>query len=127
MTVTILEEYIATYSDPNKPWPVFEASPQTDQWPAIIVRAGDKVAVLRLLNVAADDPARQHLYIDVHAFVADRPARAGVFGMESGRRLVGFAEAEVAGTSHQWPAAHVVAVLVGAQAETAGGARPGRP
>ncbi|MBO0868631.1 MAG: hypothetical protein J2P15_08715 [Micromonosporaceae bacterium] len=127
MTVTTLEEYIATYGDPDQPWPVVEAAQQTERWPAIIVKAGDKVAVLHLINVAADDPDKQHLCIDVRSFVAGRAARAGVFGMESGRRLVGFADAEVAGTSHRWPATQMVAVLVGAQAETTPSEPAGRP
>jgi hypothetical protein len=38
--------------------------------------------------------------------------------MEAGRRLDAFADAQAEGTSHGWPAARLVAVLVGAQAET---------
>jgi len=38
--------------------------------------------------------------------------------MENGRRLDGFTDARAAGTSHGWPGAHLVAVLVGVQRDT---------
>lgn len=118
MEHTTLDEYIRAYGDPAAPWPVFEVGPEAEQWPAIVVKAGDKAAVLRFMNVAPSDPAAQHLCIDVHAFVAERQARGSVFGMEDGHRFDGFPDARVFGTSHGWPAASLVAVLVGAQQDT---------
>ena len=127
MEVITLEQYIATYSDPAASWPVLEAGPEAQQWPAIVVKAGDKAAVLRFMNVAADEAAKHHLCIDVHSFVAGRLARGSVFGMENGRRFDGFPAAEVAGTSHGWPATALVAVLVGAQQDTQPDTEPDMP
>lgn len=118
MDVTTLDEYIATYGNPAAPWPVIEIGEQAKQWPAIVVKAGDKAAVLHFMHVAADDPHAQHLCIDVRSFVAGRVARGSVFGMENGRRFDGFTAERVFGTSHGWPGAHLVAVLVGAQQDT---------
>ena len=124
MTAETLEEFIAKYGRRDRPMPVAEAGPEAAQWPSILVKAGDKAAVVQFMNVGADSGSDgQHLCIDVHAFVAGRAARASVFGMESGRRLQGFADTDAAGTSHGWPAARLVAVLIGAQAETETGAR----
>jgi hypothetical protein len=119
MTAQTLEEFIATYGRKDRPMPTFEAGPEAAQWPSILVKAGDKAAIVQFMNVGADSDC-QHLCIDVHAFVAGRAARASVFGMESGRRLEGFADTDAAGTSHGVPAARLVAVLIGAQAETGG-------
>lgn len=121
MTAQTLEEFIAKYGRQDRPLPVVEAGPESAQWPSILVRAGDKAAIVQFMNVGADSGSDgQHLCIDVHAFVGGRAARASVFGMESGRRLHGFADAAPAGTSHGWPAARLVAVLIGAQTETGG-------
>jgi len=121
MAVETLEEFVATYGNPDKALPVFEVDPEAALWPTILVKAGDKAAIVQFMNVGADsDSDGQHMCIDVHAFVAGRAARASVFGMESGRRLEGFADTDTAGTSHGWPAARLVAVLVGVQAETGG-------
>lgn len=117
MGVETLEEFIAKYGRSERPLPVFEAGPEHAQWPAILVRAGDKAAIVQFMNVGADGTG-QHLCIDVHAFVADRQARAGVFGMEQGRRLDAFRHGDAAGTSHGLPAAHLVAVLIGRQTDT---------
>jgi hypothetical protein len=119
MAVETLEQFIAKYGSPDKPLHVFEADPEHAQWPTILVKAGDKAAIVQFMNVGADGSG-QHLCIDVHAFVAGRAARASVFGMESGRRLEGFADTDAAGTSHGWAAARLVAVLIGRQAETGG-------
>ena len=118
MDAETLEEYIARYGDPAAPWPQVEVDARVERWPAIVVKAGDKAAVLHFMNVAADDPAAQHLCIDVRSFVAGVVARGSVFGMENGRRLDGFTDARAAGTSHGWPGAHLVAVLVGVQRDT---------
>jgi hypothetical protein len=119
MAAQTLEEFIATYGDPHKPYPVFEAGPEAAQWPTILVKAGDKTAVVQFMNVGADGDS-QHLCIDVHPFVAGRAARASAFGMDNGRKLDGFADADAAGTSHGWPAARLVAVLVGTQTDMGG-------
>jgi hypothetical protein len=118
--VETLPEFLAVYGVPGRPYPVVEAGP--GQWPCLVVKAGDKVAVVQVMNVGTDGD-RQHLCLDVHAFVAGRWARASVFGMENGRRLHAFRATDVLGTSQGWPAARLVAVLVGAQddATTNGG------
>lgn len=97
---------------------VIALGPDSTSWPYLVVQAGNKTAVLQLMNVAADNPDEQHLCIDVHSFVDYQAARGSVFGMEVGRRLEGFSDAEAAGTSHGRPAASLVAVLVGKQVDT---------
>ncbi len=130
MAANTLAEFIDTYCTPKAAYvsatairmgasyPRIDVGDTDDRWPSVLVTAGDKAAVVRFKNVAADDPHEQHLCIDVHPFVHGRKARAGVFGLEVGRRLEGFPDSQADGTSHGFPAAHLVAVLVGRQADT---------
>jgi hypothetical protein len=122
--VESLPEFLAVYGRPGQQITMVEAGPTVQQWPSLVVKAGDKAAVVQFISITTDTPG-QHLCVDVHAFVAGRPGRASVFGMENGRRLHGFAGSEVAGTSHGWPAARLVAVVVGVQADTEAGEEHG--
>jgi hypothetical protein len=73
----------------------------------VVVRYGDKTMVLDLAGLG------DHLSVDVHSFIDGKDATAGVFGMSQGRRW------ELAGpptTSHRFPSAHMVTVLLGEQA-----------
>lgn len=81
-----------------------------DARPHIILRDGNSVTLLTVMKL--DD----HFCVDVHTFVDGKRARTGVFGMENGRRFM-FDKGEVQGTSHKWPASHLVTLLVGKQAE----------
>jgi hypothetical protein len=119
-SVATLAEFLAVYGRPGGRVEVVEAGPVAQQWPSLVVKAGDKAAVVRFLNVGAGTPG-QHLCIDVHAFTAGHQGRASVFGLENGRRLNGFSDPHSAGTSHGWPAARLVAVLIGVQADTEAG------
>lgn len=96
---------------------VFDIGPEAAEWTAVVVKAGNKVAVVQFMNVSADDPQAQHLCIDVHAFVDGEQAGASVFGMEVGRRVEGFPRGSTRKTSHGMPATPLVSVLVGAQQE----------
>lgn len=98
-------------------YPVIEVGPIAEAWPTVVVKAGDKTAVVQFMNVGEGEPDVQHLCIDVHAFVDGKAARASVFGMENGRRIEGFTGDDTDGTSNSWPAASLVAVLVGKQVE----------
>ena len=80
--------------------------------PFIIIRNGDKVAIVNPL--AFDD----HLCLDVHSFVGDQDATAGVFGMSKGKQW-SLPKPDKGGpgtTSHKWPSANLIAVLIGEQA-----------
>lgn len=82
--------------DPNEPTPY------------IILRHRGRTLVLN--PMAFED----HFCVDAHAFVDGQAARASAFGMDDGARLQ-FEEAKAKGTSHGWPAAALVSVLVGKQ------------
>jgi hypothetical protein len=80
--------------------------------PLVIVRYGRFAAVLALIPV---DGEGARLCIDVHPFVNDLKATAGVFGMTRGRPQAAF---PVTGTtSHTWNSSNLVAVLIGEQGE----------
>ena len=110
-----LAEFLAAY-DPDGTRVVADITPVRDSdgnSPFVIVRHGRFTAALSLMPFSGD---REHLCIDVHAFVSSMGATAGVFGMTEGRRH----ELPATGTtSHGWPSANLVAVLVGKQAVTA--------
>ena len=107
------ESFMRTYGRPDGNHPVFEVGDSIEAWPTIVVRFGDTIAVMQLCGVGADGD-HPHLSIDIHAFVAGRLARAGVFGMENGRRYEAFDDT-APGTSHGWPAVQGVTVLIGEQ------------
>lgn len=81
-----------------------------EESPFIVVKHGSYVTVI---NPMAQ---KDHLCVDVHPFVDEKDARAGVFGMEDGFRA-SLDDEQVNGFSHRWPAAKLVAVLVGEQEE----------
>jgi hypothetical protein len=110
------ESFMHRYGPADGQYAVVEVGETVDQWPTVVVRFGDKTAVLQLCGVGADSDNGDdhHLSIDIHAFVDDELARAGVFGMENGRRYDAFGDT-APGTSQGWPAIQGVSVLVGTQ------------
>lgn len=112
------ESFMAKYGRPDGNYPVFEVGDTIEQWPTIVVKFGDKTAVMQLCGVGADGD-HPHLSIDIHAFVDGQLARSGVFGMEQGKRYEAFDENEAPGTSHGWPAVQGVSVLIGMQTSRA--------
>lgn len=75
--------------------------------PQIIVRHGNYTAVLSLMGMG------DHLCIDVHPFVSGEKATASTFGMSTGSA---FTLRGTGTTSHGWPSANLIAVLIGKQA-----------
>lgn len=120
MRTQTLAEFVDRFGGKDM-YPVIDVGAEAADWPSFIVRAGAKAAVVQFMNVAADNPDQQHLCIDVHPFVDERAARASACGMEEGRRLAAFTEADTAGTSQGLPGAPSVSVIVGAQAASAAG------
>jgi hypothetical protein len=83
------------------------SGPETNS-PFIVLHYGDKVAIVNPMGL------NDHLCIDVHSFVEGKDATAGVFGMSKGKRW----KLPVTGTtSHGWPSANLVAILLGKQGE----------
>jgi hypothetical protein len=107
------ETFMRQFGPADGRYTLVEVGDTIDHWPTVVVRFGDRTAVLQLCGVGADR-ADWHLSIDIHAFVGDQLARAGVFGMENGKRYEAFGDA-APGTSHGWPAVQGVSVLVGTQ------------
>src|SRR6266536_3424755 len=92
------ESFMHRYGAADGQYTVVEVGETVDDWPTVVVRFGDKTAVLQLCGVSADsdtgDGDGDHLSIDIYAFVGDQLARAGVFGMENGRRYDAFGDTE---------------------------------
>lgn len=109
------DEFLAYYN-PDGSHPVIEVDTSTKSGtsPFIVVRHGKYAVVINPL--ALED----HLSVDVHPFAGGTgAASAAAFGMTEGRR-VQFPEDETPLRSHGWPAAGLVAVLVGEQGPEAG-------
>lgn len=88
---------------------VLDITPQRDSdgnHPLVVVRSHPYVVALSLI------PMVDHLCVDAFAFVDGQRARTGAFGMEDGQR---YEFARTPGTSHKWPAAALVSLLVGEQ------------
>ena len=82
--------------------------------PFIIVRHQGRVMILNPMALP------EHLCVDAHAFVDGEDARTGVLAMEDGKRTTLELDPETGypfGLSHRWPAAKLVALLLGDQAE----------
>ena len=107
------ESFMRRYGRPDGTYPVIEVGDTIEQWPTVVIKFGDKTAVIQFCGVGADDDDA-HLSIDVHAFLAEQLARASVFGMENGRRYTAFDDT-TPGTSHGWPAVQGITVLIGRQ------------
>lgn len=105
-----LNDFLATYGGKDS-YPVVTVGSEHTDWPSVVVRYGDYAAVVQFMGVG------DHLCIDVHPFAHEHTARASVFGMDTGRRIDGFAEADTDGTSQGQPAAAMVSVLIGEQAD----------
>jgi hypothetical protein len=110
--------YLDRYGRPDGQYPVIDLDSADGQRRTVIVSfaGGAKKAAVHFTGLAAGEDI-EHLCIDVHAFVDDHIARAGVFGMENGARYQGFDET-APGRSHGWPAVRGVTVLIGAQSDT---------
>ena len=107
---TSLDRFLSVYNpDGAHPVTEIEATTVSGQSPFIIIRHGEHAVVINPL--AFDD----HLSVDVHPYVGGAHAAGGVLAMTEGRQ---FDLAETGRTSHGWPAANLVAVLVGKQATT---------
>lgn len=109
MKAQTLDEFMSRYNaDGSHPVTEVHVTPgDSGSSPFILIRNGDYVAVVNPLALP------DHLSIDVHSFVHGDSANAGVFGMTTGRR---WTLPPTGHTSHGWPAAGLVAVLVGDQA-----------
>lgn len=79
--------------------------------PLIIVRFGNKVAVINPMAVA------DYIDVDVHPFVDGKDASAAVLGFSPDNRFVGFTPEDTPLRSNDLPAVGLVAVVVGAQTE----------
>jgi hypothetical protein len=104
-----LAEFLAVY-DPDGTRVIADVTPARDadeNSPFVIVRHGEFTAVLALM------PFEDHLCVDVHPFTRGGDATAGVFGMTEGQR---WCLPDTGTASHGWPSAHLIAVLIGAQA-----------
>jgi hypothetical protein len=113
MPVETFESFMRRYGRPDGAYPVIEVAGTIEHWPIVVIKFGDKTAVIQFCGVGADNE-HPHLSIDIHAF-ADKLARAGVFGMENGKRHTTFDDT-TPGTSHGWPAVLGITVLIGQQA-----------
>lgn len=108
-----LEEFLTRY-DPDGTRVITDVTPERDadgNSPFVIIRHGRFAAILCLMPFDGEDA---HLCIDVHPFADDRDATAGAFGMSDGTRVC-FPAVTTGTTSHGWPSAHLVSVLVGKQ------------
>ena len=102
------EEFMAAYA-PEGHRQVVELDVSGSASPFIVVRCGEYTAII---NPAA--PGGDHLSVDVHPFVNGQGANGGGFGISDGRGVQ--CPEEGAPTSHGWPAAGQVTVVIGEQA-----------
>jgi hypothetical protein len=108
---TTLDGFLATYA-PDGYREVVDRTIEEPQegedthHPFFVVRHGKYVAVITTMALGS------HLCLDVHAFVDGKDATAGVFGMTNGARAT---LEKTDTTSHGWPSAAMLAVLVGEQ------------
>ena len=81
--------------------------------PMIVVKHGPYRLVLNPMAF------KDHLCVDVHAFVDEKDARTGIFGMDAAAKgsRIEFDADNVQGKSHGWPAASLIALLLGKQEE----------
>jgi hypothetical protein len=112
------DEFIATYATPvDRPIIEVDArrSNDDDPQPFIIVRGPNGRTIL-IDPLLGDE---NHLCVDAHAFIDGQRAAIGAMGMsrEFPARL-SFPEKPGRPTSHGWPAAHTIALLLGAQGVT---------
>jgi hypothetical protein len=112
--VETFDEFMRAYAAPGRDHPMtVDVGDDADQWPSIIVRFGDKTALLHLIGLGAgSDDA--FLCIDIHPAVGNVMARASVVGTEDGHRYAGFGGG-TPGASHGRPATRLVSVLIGRQ------------
>jgi hypothetical protein len=114
-------EFMNCYNpDGTHPVTVIEAETGDgrDASPFIVISADAGRRIVIVNPLAFDD----HLCVDLHPFVKGDDATAGVFGMTEGRRVS--LPADTGTTSHGWPSANMIAVLVGEQARVGRDALP---
>jgi hypothetical protein len=114
------ESFMRRYGPADGRYHLIDVGHAIEAWPFAVVKFGDQTAVLQFCGLAGADGTQPLLSIIVHAFVADRIARAGVHGMENGKRYDAFDDT-APGTSHGWPAVQGVTILVGGQTTRANG------
>lgn len=111
MSSKSIDEFLATYNSSNQHEVIdvkVEPSTQDKQSPFIILNHGPYTF---LINPMAQS---DHFCLDVHTFIDGVEVTAGVFGMSDGRR---WQLPNTGTTSHGWPSASLIAVLLGKQAE----------
>jgi len=79
--------------------------------PFILVRFGGRVLVLNPMDL------QDHLCIDAHPFIDGQEAAVGAFGLSQDEPRLQF-PTTAKRTSHGWPAARLVSLLLGKQATT---------
>ena len=109
------ESFMRRFGPAEGKYHLVEVGDTIEDWPTVVVKFAGRTAVLQFCGVGGADGGQPHLSIDIHSFVDDQVARAGVFGMENGKRHNAFDDT-APGTSHGWPAVRGVTVLIGAQA-----------
>ncbi len=115
MSENTFDAFMRRYAPPDGTYPVIDVGEAVKAWPIVMVKFGDRTAVLQFCGLAAgDDGSHPCLSVILHAFVANRIARAAVYGTEDGRRYDAFGDT-APGTSHGWPAVQGITILVGEQ------------
>ena len=109
-----LDSFLRRFGNPDGTDPVIDVGTTPEQWPLIVATFADTTVVLQLCGIDVDGGAGRHLSVIIHAFINGDPARAGVYGMDNGRRYPAFDDT-APGTSHGWPAVRNVTVLIGRQ------------
>jgi hypothetical protein len=113
MSEETFDAFLDRYAGPGAGLPEIQVGDSGADWPAIVVRFGDKTAVVKFCGVGADGN-HPYLCIDIYAFVANMMARSSVLGREIGRSYQGFDDT-TPGTSHGAPAVRGATVVIGTQ------------
>lgn len=83
-----------------------------DNGPWVHVEHKGRSLYLEVREITGETPADDHLCIDVHAFVDGQDATTAAFGMGEGVRTV---LPKTGTTSHGWPSANMIVLMVGTQ------------
>lgn len=110
MSTATIDKFLATYATDRREVITINARDyEFGRTPFMRVKHGEYEVVLDLMALDG------HLCLDVHPFVDGEDSTASAFGMTEGRRV---ALGETGTTSHGWPSARLMSVLIGKQAET---------
>jgi hypothetical protein len=105
-TTDTLDGFLTQYMDPQATTYIDFPADETSLGTNIVIRHGRFAVVINPMALI------DHLCVDLHSFVDGQAATGGVFGMGAGGRV----KLEPTGTtSHKWPSASTIAVLVGEQ------------